>query len=679
MPHQITRHLTGTNLLRMRILLFILFSLLWAGTQAQTCTEPGQTPATAFPVCGTAVFVQKTVPLCGGRKLPNPNCLSDGLTDVNPFYYKFTCFEAGTLGFSIRPSTNSDDYDWEVYDITDRNPEDIFTDASLIVASNWSGEGGETGAGTQGKELIICGGFGKPLWSTMPQLKKGHKYLLLVSHFTPSQSGYELEFKGGTAVITDPVPPALKAASAHCNAQTIRISLNKSMRCNSLAADGSDFMIMPGNLPIAGAKSVKCSGGFDTDSVEVRLVQPLDPGNYQVVMRKGSDNNTLLDNCGASVAESQALSFTVFPNLPTKLDSIAPVGCKPSHLQLVFKRPIYCNTVAPDGSDFVVTGPYAVTIKKAAGECSGGLSEVINLELDAPMMDAGLFKVTLRRNAGGGTPLDECGNPIPEGSVNFQVADTVSPRFTYNITYGCDQNRVQFNHAGTRGVNQWQWQLDDGKSSNQQNPNVVYTAFDTKNIELVVSNGVCTDSASVQLVMDNFLSVHFDAVAEECPNEPVQFKGAAVGQGLQHRWQFGDGGGSTDAQPVYRYPAPERTRTMEVRYTVTDRFGCRKTMSKPITIFSSCTVYIPNAFTPGGDGRNDRFRPLNAFRVEQYEFVVYNRWGQEVFRTRDPKQGWDGTVKGIVQATGTYVWSLRYREINSGRSVTRKGSIVLIK
>src|SRR5690348_8071762 len=93
------------------------FLILSACAMGQSvCTTPGQNPATAFPVCGTGTFSQTSVPLCGGTRVPSPACNNYPLTDVNPFWYKFTCYQAGTLGFKITPNTNSEDYDWQVFD-----------------------------------------------------------------------------------------------------------------------------------------------------------------------------------------------------------------------------------------------------------------------------------------------------------------------------------------------------------------------------------------------------------------------------------------------------------------------------------------------------------------------------------------------------------------------------------
>ena len=173
--------------------------------QAQTCTTPGQNPSTAFPVCGTDTFSQASVPLCGGTTVPAGGC--NQVTDVNPFWYKFTCFQSGTLGFKINPHTNSEDYDWQLFDVTGQNPNAIYTNPALTIAFNWSGEPGETGASNAGSSLFVCDGFGKPLWSKMPNIIQGHDYLLLISHFTSSQSGYDLSFGGGSALIYDTTTP----------------------------------------------------------------------------------------------------------------------------------------------------------------------------------------------------------------------------------------------------------------------------------------------------------------------------------------------------------------------------------------------------------------------------------------------------------------------------------------
>ena len=179
----------------------ILLTIFTFQSFAQNCTTLGQNATSAFPVCGTAQFTQSTVPVCGNNTVPNKKCSGDVLTDKNPFWYKFTCFTTGTLAFKIIPNSSSSDYDWQLFDITGRNATDVYTDASLIVACNWSGETGTTGASSSGTSLFVCATSSdrpnQPLFSAMPTLIAGHEYLLLVSHFSDSQAGYTLSFGGG--------------------------------------------------------------------------------------------------------------------------------------------------------------------------------------------------------------------------------------------------------------------------------------------------------------------------------------------------------------------------------------------------------------------------------------------------------------------------------------------------
>ena len=85
--------------------------------------------------------------------------------------------------------------------------------------------------------------------------------------------------------------------------------------------------------------------------------------------------------------------------------------------------------------------------------------------------------------------------------------------------------------------------------------------------------------------------------------------------------------------------------------------------------------YVPNAFTPGHDGKNDTFRPLIFGNVLQYEFTVYNRFGQIVFATRQPGQGWDGTA---TQSANAFVWTCRY-QLESEPVRFEKGVVLLLK
>jgi gliding motility-associated-like protein len=649
---------------------------------AQVCTQPGQNPATAFPVCGTNVFTQQTVPNCGGRRLPSPNCGSDPLSDINPFWYKFTCFQTGTLGFLITPKDLSSDYDWELYDITGKDPNDVYSNGNMVVASNWSGESGLTGASSAGSQRFVCAGYGKPLFSTMPTIQAGHNYLLLVSHFSNTQIGYDLTFKGGTAVITDPDAPRLGIVEPNCSGDLITIQLSKKIKCSSIASDGSDFFITSSTSAPISSVGFDCSAKFDTDSIRIQVNRRLQPGNYKLQIKQGSDGNTLLDYCDQPVSTSDVIDFTIQPVIPTPMDSLVPVFCSPNTLKLIFSEPILCTSIAANGSDFLVNGPYGVGIANATGNCSGTgtHSKEILITLTQPLQRAGKFSVVLQRGTDGNTIVNDCGTETPEGAqIAFNIRDTVNADFTYNIQYSCSEDIINYSHSGQNGVTNWNWNLDDNIVSTQQSPEARYRVFNRKDIQLIVSNGFCSDTSKQEIILDNFLEVGFAVVEDNCHSEPVFFKSNSTGKIIEQRWSFGDGLSGSGDSTSHIYSPPAGTTTYKVQHTVVDAYGCQKTVEKPVTIYVNCHIDVPNAFTPNGDNKNDMLYPLNAIKGEQLEFRVYNRWGQLIFRTNNWKIGWDGRLNGQLQPAGSYVWTLEYVHSDTKQRVQKKGTTFLVR
>ncbi len=663
--------------------IFIAFLFLALQNQhlsAQTCTTLGQTPATAFPVCGTTVFNQGSVAICGGTTVPS-QCPGTLFTDKNPYWYKFTCFATGTLGFLITPSNIGDDYDWQLFDVTGRNPSDIYIDPSLFVSCNWSGEGGLTGASAAGTSLVRCDGPGVPLFSSMPTLITGHNYILLVSHFTDSQVGYSLSFGGGTADITDPVPPHLLKADAGCDGTTITINLNKKMKCNSLAANGSDFSINTAANSIIAASAIGCISGFDMDSVTLTLSSPLAPGNYIITIKNGSDTNTLLDNCDRNIPENETLSVTVFPLIPTPMDSLKKPACSPQILELVFRKPIKCSSIAADGTDFSVIGPYAVTVTGASGNCVNGLTSKIFVQLANPMQVAGNFIIRLNRGTDGNTVFDDCSQETPAGSfIPFTIKDTVNANFTYSILFGCKENTVQYNHNGSNGVTNWNWNFDNLQTSTLQNPLIIYTNFEQKNTSLIVSNGVCSDTSSITLFFDNLLHARFEISPIVCPNDKAAIVNNTIGNIVNWSWDFGNGttGNVRDPAPQ-TYMVGNTSYSAIVKLTATNNYGCSDSIQKIIQIINNCYIAVPSAFTPNNDGLNDYLYPLNAYKARDLSFAVYNRFGQRIFYTTNWLNKWDGRFKGQGADPGTYVWILSYIETDTNKPVKVKGTTVLIR
>jgi len=679
----------------MRVKFFLLYPILClmfaniarAQRPSSPCSEIGQNPSTAFPICGTQVFHMDTVPYCGGRPVPGPGCMGGndgGHTDINPYWYKFTCYRPGTLGFKITPRKITDDYDWQLFDVTGHSPEEVFTNKSLYVCMNWSGEGGVTGASSQGTEFDICGGLGQDLFSRMPQLIQGHDYLLLLSHFTAgSQSGYDLEFTGGTADITDPGMPALKLAHYNCINNSVGIRLSKGMLCKTLTAQGTEFTLQNNAARVIGATGVKCSSNFDSDSLLVLLSNPLPPGDYTLSVKDGADNNTLLDYCGNALPAGATISFHIGIPPPVIFTGTIPMGCAPDIIKVPMQVPIRCGTIASDGSDFRLTGVPPGTIIGASGNCNDlGLTDTIFVHLAQPLSVKGDYTITLLPGTDGNTVLGECGQPAAVGqTITFHTVDTVSANFTYDYNRACKVSTFDFMHDGAHDVDYWRWTFDSTDIRNTQNTTKVYGDFGIKRFWLYVSNGTCVDSSYQEFNIEQTLGALFDVdPGPYCPMDMVEPLNKSFGNIMSHVWEYGNGVISTGPVPVpQQYYPTQKEQNYRIRLIVTDNLRCMDTAEHIIMAVTSCYIDVPTAFSPNFDGQNDYLYPLSAYKATDLEFSVYNRLGQLVFHSNNWTNKWNGTVNGKPADIGTYVWMLTYTIKESGKRVFRKGTTVLLR
>lgn len=650
----------------------------------QACTTLGQTPSTAFPVCGTTKFEQNNVPICSSNDLYVPGCNDNAnYANKNPFWYRFTCYQSGTLGFTITPNDLTDDYDWQLYDVTGLNPDQVFTNRNIIVSGNWAGNPGTTGASATGANFIQCASSytgTEPRFAKMPELIAGHEYILLVSHFTDSQSGYSLTFSGGSAIITDPTEPHIQKASPNCDGRKIVVKLNKKMKCSSITTTGSEFSIVPGVATVVAAEAVNCNSSFDFDEIIITLSNALPTGNFQLLINAGTDNNTILDNCDRGIPTGEQASFSYFVPTPIPIDSVANAGCAPQEIKLHFSKKIDCSTIAANGSNFLVTGPTPVTVVSAAGACTGGLSDIITVRFTAPIYTQGLYTVTPRLAVNGGAVRDECGQIIQPLPVTFTTADTVSALFNYNNDIGCRNDTLTFSHNGANDVNSWTWTLNNNTTVTTPTHTVIWSASSTNTVSLVVSNGVCSDTSDVTIVLDNEVIASFTMPEVMCPEDQLQLINTSTGLIDTWRWTYVIGNSNLQTPPAIKFANDNIERLYTIKLVASNTtLNCSDSMSKVLKVFDNCFIAVPSAFTPNGDGLNDYLRPNNAIKATNLEFKVFNRWGQIVFESRNWREGWDGKLKGITQSAGVYVWFLRYTHANTGEKVFQKGTTTLIR
>ena len=121
------------------------------------------------------------------------------------------------------------------------------------------------------------------------------------------------------------------------------------------------------------------------------------------------------------------------------------------------------------------------------------------------------------------------------------------------------------------------------------------------------------------------------------------------------------------------------TGTIAVTQLVTHPSGCVDTILKNLELVFENTFFVPNAFTPNADGRNDIFLPKGVlFGSSNYEFRVWTRWGELVFTSNDPALGWDGRYKGSDSPGGGYLWDASFINAEGGQE-RFKGGVVLLR
>lgn len=124
---------------------------------------------------------------------------------------------------------------------------------------------------------------------------------------------------------------------------------------------------------------------------------------------------------------------------------------------------------------------------------------------------------------------------------------------------------------------------------------------------------------------------------------------------------------------------PDASPNATTQYTllVTDNSGCAVSDSLIVRV-TALELLIPTAFSPNGDGNNDRFRVLNR-DVEKLTLQIFNRWGEKVYETTDPLSGWDGMYKGMIQPLGVYTWKCDYQLAGQTKSTLASGNLTLMR
>ena len=367
---------------------------------------------------------------------------------------------------------------------------------------------------------------------------------------------------------------------------------------------------------------------------------------------------------GCTGSDTITIAYSDFSGLLLETTDVVCFGDSTGVLEAVPSGglPPYAYNWQPVGLGATVSelpaGTYSVTATDAAGCASSSTAIIEQPEASIAVTD------TLRRCAG--EPFFWEGEPV--------LSDTLL-QGVYSSVNGCDslyELHLYFSDtvrsslqadicAG--GTFSWEGQVWQQDTSVCITYNTVAGCDSLTCLELAVAPPVMVSAGADQEVL---------------PGQPVTLSGSSSAAMVQ--WLPEEG----LSCPTCLSTNVELSATQVYQLLATDSLGCTAMDEIQVTVLPSSAYYLPNAFSPNGDGRNDTFGPLPARPgIEAAQFRVFDRWGGLVFERsnlplEDGRLFWDGQVRGESAPAGVYVWVLQVR-LPSGRVEQVHGEVLLLR
>jgi gliding motility-associated-like protein len=275
-------------------------------------------------------------------------------------------------------------------------------------------------------------------------------------------------------------------------------------------------------------------------------------------------------------------------------------------------------------------------------------------------------KLTIRSATACGF-IEKAKNVAPAGVV-------VDPHFDFISS--CDSGHVRYINTSViypaDTTVQFEWEFGDGSTSNLVNPVHSYASGGVYNVKLTIrSSNTCLNRTISRTLDFQTLDIQVSPGQTIDVGQTVQL---SVSGGSTFQWKPATWlSNASIANPVAQ---PQDNVTYVV--TAKNDAGCVDIDSVKIHVNLADGVYVPGGFTPGNDGLNDFLRPILSRHYVLERFIVYNRWGQQIFTTSADGKGWDGNWNGVAQVNGVYVWIVIVKDL-SGRKIEKKGTTTLIR
>lgn len=253
-----------------------------------------------------------------------------------------------------------------------------------------------------------------------------------------------------------------------------------------------------------------------------------------------------------------------------------------------------------------------------------------------------------------------------------------------NTFIGCQPASISFENLSSPVDNSFKylWTFGDGKTSNDADPINNYEEVGSYNVNLELTSPTgCKITKSwnnlIKIVESPKAGFSFNPEKPNLYNNTVQFKDESE-NAFAYRWTFDELGTSLLQNPSFTF---RDTGSYAVSQVVFQTNGCTDTATTYVKVLPFINFFMPNAFTPNNDGLNDELIPVGIFEgIRNYNFSVWNRWGDRIFETDDVRIGWNGQRNntGEFAQPGMYSFIINFTN-NSGKPDLLKGHFTLIR
>jgi gliding motility-associated-like protein len=370
----------------------------------------------------------------------------------------------------------------------------------------------------------------------------------------------------------------------------------------------------------------------------------------------GIYNVTLIAYNQGICSDTANLSFWVFPLLNPAIDGAGD------------------QCLEGNNFDFEVAGAYTTdaTFNWDFGPTASIMQSNLQTQQDVVYSQLGMYPVTLTASQYG------CIKSITDSVGLFP-----SPVANFSIDggFGCSPVYVQLTDNSVAATPYlYQWNFGDNSSINIQNPNHSYEFPGTYTITFtIVTTSGCVDTST--FVYPNAVNVFpypnagFYAVPNEVGifNPVIAFKDTSS-LAAYCAMRISDGTFVENCDYTHTF---SDTGYFKVTQIVKNELNCIDSVSLTVYIYPEYRLFIPDAFTPNGDGLNDVFKPSNI-GIKEYDFKIFDRWGEAIYTSNGPEDGWDGNFRGNKSPQGAYVYLLNVVDIR-GNSHRYNGKIVLVR